>query len=94
MNSPLLDSGLELSDPEINVPIIHEDQDLIVVDKPSGLVVHPATGLKGTLVNGLLSYTPKWLQLVNLADTVFHRLDKELQGSSLLRFLPRLPRLI
>ena len=55
VNSALFDSGLEIeADSEIIVPIIHEDQDLIVVDKTSGLVVHPAPSQKkGTLVNGL-----------------------------------------
>ncbi|MBF8290200.1 MAG: Pseudouridine synthase [Chloroflexi bacterium] len=41
--------------PEIEVQVIHEDEDLLIVDKPAGLVVHPAPGhADGTLVNALL----------------------------------------
>tara|TARA_Y100001970_G_scaffold289119_1_gene418469 strand:- start:3125 stop:4057 length:933 start_codon:yes stop_codon:yes gene_type:complete len=83
VNSSLLDSGLEIeADSKIIVPIIHEDQDLIVVDKPSGLVVHPATShKKGTLVNGLLSIYP---EIVSIGEPgrpgIIHRLDKGTSG--------------
>jgi 23S rRNA pseudouridine1911/1915/1917 synthase len=41
--------------PEIDIPIVYEDEDLLIVDKPAGLVVHPAAGhADGTLVNALL----------------------------------------
>ncbi len=44
-----------IAQPEIDVPVIFEDDDLLIVDKPSGLVVHPAAGhATGTLVNALL----------------------------------------
>ena len=83
VNSPLLDSGLEIeADSKINVPIIYEDQDLIVVDKPSGLVVHPATShKKGTLVNGLLSI---YSEIASIGEPsrpgIVHRLDKGTSG--------------
>src|SRR3546814_9661675 len=42
---------------DIPLAIVHEDADLIVIDKPAGLVVHPAAGnLDGTLVNALLHH--------------------------------------
>ena len=83
VNSALFESGLEIeADSEIIVPIIHEDQDLIVVDKPSGLVVHPAPSQKkGTLVNGLLSIYPE-IASIGEPDRpgIVHRLDKGTSG--------------
>ena len=44
-----------VAQPEIEVPVVYEDEDLLIVDKPAGLVVHPAPGhADGTLVNALL----------------------------------------
>jgi 23S rRNA pseudouridine1911/1915/1917 synthase len=44
-----------VAQPEIDVPVVYEDDDLLIIDKPSGLVVHPAPGhADGTLVNALL----------------------------------------
>jgi 23S rRNA pseudouridine1911/1915/1917 synthase len=62
--------------------IVHEDTDLLVVDKPSGLVVHPAPGHKGgTLVHGLLHHV-KDLSGVGgiLRPGIVHRLDKDTSG--------------
>ena len=48
------------ADPTIDVPVVHVDDDVIVVDKPAGLVVHPGAGHPdGTLVNGLLARFPE-----------------------------------
>lgn len=59
--------------------IIHEDDDIIVINKPAGLVVHPAAGnYEGTLLNGLLHYLPS-LESVPRAGIV-HRLDKDTTG--------------
>ena len=59
--------------------IIYEDQDLLVVNKPAGLVVHPGAGNPdGTLVNGLLHYRPE-LEVLPRAGIV-HRLDKDTSG--------------
>jgi 23S rRNA pseudouridine1911/1915/1917 synthase len=59
--------------------VVHEDADLIVIDKPAGLVVHPAAGhWSGTLVNGLLAHDPA-LGAVPRAGIV-HRLDKDTTG--------------
>lgn len=59
--------------------VLYEDDDIIVVNKPAGLVVHPAAGhWKGTLLNGLLFRYPE-LARVSRAGIV-HRLDKETSG--------------
>jgi 23S rRNA pseudouridine1911/1915/1917 synthase len=63
----------------IALPIVHEDASIIVLDKPAGLVVHPAAGnWSGTLLNGLLHHVPA-LAGVPRAGIV-HRLDKETSG--------------
>ena len=67
-----------------NVPfeIVYEDDDLVVINKPQGLVVHPCSSTKhGTLVNGLL-YRIKNLSGINgkLRPGIVHRLDKETSG--------------
>ncbi len=59
--------------------IVHEDDAILVVDKPAGLVVHPAAGhWSGTLLNGLLAYAPE-LAAVPRAGIV-HRLDADTTG--------------
>ena len=59
--------------------ILHEDPDLLVLDKPPGLVVHPGAGNRdGTLLNRLLAYDPG-LRAVPRAGLV-HRLDKDTSG--------------
>ena len=59
--------------------IVYEDAEIIVVDKPAGLVVHPGAGVPdGTLMNGLLAHAPQ-LALVPRAGIV-HRLDKDTSG--------------
>ncbi|HEV7761765.1 MAG TPA: RluA family pseudouridine synthase [Acidimicrobiales bacterium] len=78
---PVPDLGL-VPDPSIVVPVIHEDADLLVVDKPAGLVVHPGAGQSGgTMVHGLLARYPEIAQ-VGQADRpgVVHRIDKGTSG--------------
>ncbi len=59
--------------------IVHEDRDLIVIDKPAGLVVHPGAGVPDrTLLNALLAHAPE-LAAVPRAGIV-HRLDKDTSG--------------
>ena len=59
--------------------IIHQDEHLIVINKPAGLVVHPAAGhASGTLVNGLLYEDPSLEQLPRAG--IVHRLDKDTTG--------------
>lgn len=59
--------------------IVFEDDDLLVIDKPAGLVVHPAAGhWSGTLLNGLLAYHPGAASLPRAG--IVHRLDKDTSG--------------
>lgn len=59
--------------------IVHADRDVIVVNKPAGLVVHPGAGNPGqTLVNGLLHRYPKLAELPRAG--LIHRLDKDTSG--------------
>ena len=59
--------------------IVYEDRDLIVIDKPAGLVVHPGAGVPDrTLLNALLAHAPA-LAAVPRAGIV-HRLDKDTSG--------------
>ncbi len=63
----------------IDFDVLYEDEALIVIDKPAGLVVHPAAGhWRGTLLNGLLFRYPE-LKKVSRAGIV-HRLDRETSG--------------
>jgi 23S rRNA pseudouridine1911/1915/1917 synthase len=74
------DERSESAQPE-NIPlnILHEDETLIVLDKPAGLVVHPGNGnWSGTLLNALLYHAPA-LENVPRAGIV-HRLDKDTSG--------------
>lgn len=67
-------------DPQ-NIPlnIVYEDDDILVINKPAGLVVHPGAGNPdGTVLNGLLHYCPQ-LDIVPRAGIV-HRLDKDTTG--------------
>ena len=59
--------------------IVYEDESIMVVNKPAGLVVHPGSGnWNGTLLNGLLGYCP---QLVSVPRAgIVHRLDKDTSG--------------
>jgi 23S rRNA pseudouridine1911/1915/1917 synthase len=66
----------------IPLKIVHEDADIVVVDKPAGLVVHPAAGhASGTLVNALLHHCPD-LQGIGgeLRPGIAHRLDRDTSG--------------
>ena len=64
---------------EIPLNLLHEDQDLLVIDKPVGLVVHPGSGnWSGTLMNALLHHVPALEQLPRAG--IVHRLDKDTSG--------------
>ena len=66
---------------KIKLDVIYEDDDIIVINKTSGIVVHPGIGNKnGTLLNGLL-YHCSDLSNVNDRPGVIHRLDKETSGA-------------
>ncbi|MGH8114372.1 MAG: RluA family pseudouridine synthase, partial [Rhodanobacteraceae bacterium] len=58
---------------------VYEDGDLLVIDKPAGLVVHPGAGNRdGTLLNALLHHDPKLAQIPRAG--IVHRLDKDTSG--------------
>jgi 23S rRNA pseudouridine1911/1915/1917 synthase len=63
----------------IPLNIVHEDDNLLNVDKPAGLVVHPAAGHRdGTLVNALLHHAPELARLPRCG--IVHRIDKDTSG--------------
>ncbi len=65
----------------IPLTIVYEDADVVVVDKPAGMVVHPAPGhLSGTLVNALLARYPDITVSGNLRPGIVHRLDRDTSG--------------
>lgn len=78
------ESAMVLSAQPENIPleIVFEDEDLVVVNKPAGMVTHPAPGhARGTLVNALLHHVP-FLSGINGGGRpgIVHRLDKDTTG--------------
>lgn len=74
---------LEIVPENIPLDIIYEDSDIIVINKPKGLVVHPAPGHEtGTLVNALLYHCKGQLSGINgvLRPGIVHRIDKDTTG--------------
>ena len=67
---------------DIPLNIIYEDSDLLVIDKPAGLAVHPAPGTpSGTLANAVLHYLPSLAaDADSLRPGIVHRLDKDTSG--------------
>lgn len=73
---------LDIVPEEMGLDIYYEDSDVIVVNKPKGMVVHPAAGhVTGTLVNGLMAHC-KDLSGINgiLRPGIVHRIDKDTSG--------------
>lgn len=73
---------LELLPEDLQLDIVYEDEDVVVVNKPQGMVVHPSAGHShGTLVNGLL-YQIKNLSTINdvVRPGIVHRIDKDTSG--------------
>lgn len=81
----------ELTEPDIvpeNIPldILYEDHDILIVNKPKGMVVHPAAGhYSGTLVNALMYYCKDDLSGINgvMRPGIVHRIDMDTTGSLL-----------
>lgn len=74
---------VEILPEDIPLDILYEDQDVIVVNKPQGMVVHPAPGhLSGTLVNGLMYHCGSELSGINgeKRPGIVHRIDKDTSG--------------
>lgn len=68
---------------EIPLNIVYEDSDLLIINKPQGMVVHPACGHhEGTLVNALLSHCGEDLSDINgvIRPGIVHRIDKDTSG--------------
>ena len=73
----------ELIPENIALEILYEDDDLLVVNKPQGMVVHPAPGnYSGTLVNALLYHCADSLSAINgeIRPGIVHRIDKDTSG--------------
>lgn len=73
---------LDVLPEEMNLDVYYEDADVLVVNKPKGMVVHPAPGhLSGTLVNGLMAHC-KDLSGINgvMRPGIVHRIDKDTSG--------------
>ena len=76
---PLIEPSGDCLPQPIPLRVVFEDAHLLVIDKPSGLVVHPAAGHPdGTLQNALLHYDPQLSELPRCG--IVHRLDKETTG--------------
>ena len=73
---------LALEPEAIHVPVVYEDDDLLIVDKPAGLVVHPAPGHpSGTLVNALLARGETFGGIAGVQRPgIVHRLDRDTSG--------------
>ena len=75
--------AVDIAPKEIPLDIVYEDEDVLVINKPKGLVVHPAAGhLDDTLVNGLLYAMGDELSGINgeLRPGIVHRIDKDTSG--------------
>ena len=75
--------ALEAEPEPMELDVVYEDDDLLVVNKPRGLVVHPAAGNRtGTLVNGLLYHCRGRLSSINgvVRPGIVHRIDKDTSG--------------
>ena len=74
---------MDIAPTQMDLKIVYEDEDLLVIDKPKGLVVHPAAGHEDdTLVNGLLYAMGDSLSGINgeLRPGIVHRIDKDTSG--------------
>ncbi len=75
--------SLDVEPENIPLDIVYEDKDLLVVNKPKGMVVHPAVGnYTGTLVNALLYHCGETLSGINgvIRPGIVHRIDKDTSG--------------
>lgn len=73
--------SFQLIPQDIDFKIVYEDEDILVIDKPSGLVVHPGSAIhQGTLVNGLIRHTGELSNINPARPGIVHRLDKDTSG--------------
>lgn len=76
------ETELDLEPQDLHLDVVYEDEDVIVINKPKGMIVHPTSGSqKDTLVNGLL-YHCKDLSGINgvMRPGIVHRIDKDTTG--------------
>jgi 23S rRNA pseudouridine1911/1915/1917 synthase len=79
MLSPQAEASVTSEPEPIALDVAFEDEDLLVINKPAGLVVHPGAGNpRGTLMNGLLHHAPALESLPRAG--IIHRLDKDTSG--------------
>lgn len=79
-NEPVPDI-IDLEPEKMDLDIVYEDDYLVIINKPSGLVVHPAVGnYSHTLVNGLLYHFNKISNKKSIRPGIVHRLDKDTSG--------------
>jgi len=72
---------LRVEPQHIEIPVIYEDPDIVVVNKPAGMTVHPAIGhRKDTLANALAYRYKEILKMDKVRPGIVHRLDKEVSG--------------
>ncbi len=74
---------IEITPENIPLEIVYEDQDLLIINKPKGMVVHPAVGNQnGTVVNAVMFHCGDSLSSINgvIRPGIVHRLDKETSG--------------
>lgn len=73
---------LELIPEDIKLDIVYEDQDILVINKPRGMVVHPAPGhMSGTLVHALMNYSTELSSLGGeFRQGIVHRIDRDTSG--------------
>jgi 23S rRNA pseudouridine1911/1915/1917 synthase len=72
---------ISLTPEAIPLNILYEDNDLIVIDKPAGMTVHPAPGhYEHTLVNAILAHLPDLKEVETHRPGIVHRLDKDTSG--------------
>ena len=80
---PLEPIPLTIAAEEIHLEVLYEDEDLLIINKPRGMVVHPSPGhYSGTLVNALLFHCGHKLSGINgvLRPGIVHRIDKDTSG--------------
>ncbi len=80
-----------VADPDVELVVVHQDDDVIVIDKPPGLVVHPGAGQgSGTLAAGVLARFPEVAVVGDpLRPGIVHRLDKDTSGLLVVARSPR-----
>ena len=79
----LQEDRIDLVPKKMDLKIIFEDEDIIIIDKPIGMVVHPGAGnFEKTMVNGLLYHCKNKLSWINGEDRpgIVHRIDKDTSG--------------